>query len=518
MSTSLTDHESAGTGAAARPRLYKAGTLRYTAFGLFTMMVWMLWGDFVWRLMDAILPSLMPFLLKEHHASNMTIQLLSKTIAFVLTFSMSPIVSFRSDRHRGKYGRRIPYMLWTTPFVGACLILIGFYKDISRWLVGSDGTFFGMPIETMYIVTFGVLLVAYDVFSIFVNDVYYYLFNDVVPEQFFTRFQSIFAMVGVLAGAIFSAWIFPYALVTDWQWVQGMDNFKLVMASAGILYGVGFMVMCYMVKEGQYPPPPPLDEKHKGQEGPCAGFLSGTALAGVGRWMDSVGLQAKTYAKECFTHRYYWYFFLSNTCLWMTYAIGTYVGLRNRYTLGVNFKELGWLGALTSVVSFIILYPAGWIADKLHPLRVYLVLLAVSILNSVVQSVWIIWDFGHDWNLYVLVLISLIFLPVSTVRDLASGPMYMRLLPKERYGQFCSANGMLRAFITIFGTLFTGWLMDVLETGNETLGIHGMGAWAYRLWPIWVVFWQALAVMFLYLLYRLWKQRGGEKGFTPPAV
>jgi len=68
MSTYLTGREDAG--AAAPPRLYKAGTLRYTAFGLFTMMLWMLWGDFVWRLMDAILPNIMPFLLKEHNASK----------------------------------------------------------------------------------------------------------------------------------------------------------------------------------------------------------------------------------------------------------------------------------------------------------------------------------------------------------------------------------------------------------------------------------------------------------------
>ena len=187
--------DSPGAAAAGGPVTYRTGTLKYTMAGLVSMLIWMLWGTFIFTLMEAILPQVMPFLLKDLGASNELIQLLNKSIAYALTFFLSPVVSFSSDRHRGKRGRRMPYMIWSTPFVGICLILIGFYRDLTHWLVGSDGTF-SAPIATMYIVVFAVLLVAFDLANIFVMDVYYYLFNDVVPEKFFTRFQAIFGIVG----------------------------------------------------------------------------------------------------------------------------------------------------------------------------------------------------------------------------------------------------------------------------------------------------------------------------------
>ena len=101
----------------------------------------------------------------------------------------------------------------------------------------------------------------------------------------------------------------------------------------------------------------------------------------------------------------------------------------------------------------VILYPAGWIADKFHPFRIYVILFGIGLFSSIGQCIWIFWDFGHNWNLYLLLILNMAFLPIFTVRDLVSGPMFMRLLPKERYGQFCSANDMIRAFAMMGGAI-----------------------------------------------------------------
>ena len=60
--------------------------------------------------------------------------------------------------------------------------------------------------------------------------------------------------------------IFPIIL-ENWQLIHGIDNFKLVMICVGVLYGIGFMVMCYKVKEGKYPKPPAQVDSRQGQIG-----------------------------------------------------------------------------------------------------------------------------------------------------------------------------------------------------------------------------------------------------------
>jgi hypothetical protein len=45
-----------------------------------------------------------------------------------------------------------------------------------------------------------------------------------------------------------------------------------------------------------------------------------------------------------------------------------------------------------------------------------------------------------------------------------------------------------------------------------------IGDWRYRLYPVWAMFFQVFALICLILLYREWKRRGGDKGYTPPGV
>jgi hypothetical protein len=45
-----------------------------------------------------------------------------------------------------------------------------------------------------------------------------------------------------------------------------------------------------------------------------------------------------------------------------------------------------------------------------------------------------------------------------------------------------------------------------------------VGDWRYRYFPLWAIFFQVFAVICLLLLYREWKRRGGNTGYTPPQV
>lgn len=99
------------------PNLYRIGTLSYTKTALITLFIWMLWRDFCFWMMEALTPTLLPLMLKNHNANNLTIGLLVGSLPSLLNFIINPIVSTSSDRTRSRWGRRIPYLMFSSPFV-----------------------------------------------------------------------------------------------------------------------------------------------------------------------------------------------------------------------------------------------------------------------------------------------------------------------------------------------------------------------------------------------------------------
>ena len=558
----------------AAPHFRRVGTLRYTAFGLVVLFVWLLWGDFVYTLFDTNMPNILVLKLKDMGASDTLNSVLNKTLGYLVAFLFAPAISFRSDRTRSRHGRRIPYLTWSTPFVGVFLVLIGYYDSLTGLLTGGADhvKFLGVNLSatTMALLVFAILFVMYDFANNFVGTVYWYLFNDVVPERLLSQFLSFFRIVGTLAGMIYSKFIFPHAL----------EHFRVMFVLAGIVYVGGFMLMCYMVREGSYPPPPPLLVQGRnwrevwtslwsllgrkiaswramtpirrqllasavvllipvclamgillgvlyflgyGVEylfrgligrglravrkppGPPRGFESA-----VSSFFAKLTAQMITFVEECFTHRFYWYFFLQSTFFFVSWQSGTFATLRNRDSLGLTLQQMGDLGAITGFVSLLMQWPAGWLSDKWNPIRVFMWTTFITFGANILQCIWLFWDFKPNTTLALMALFSFTLMPFGALHGAAELPMYMRLLPKERYGQFCSANAMIRSFALILGSVGAGLFLDGLET------FFHMGDYRYRFYPVWVIFFQIFALLFLWLLYKEWKARGADKGYTPP--
>ena len=88
----------------------------------------------------------------------------------------------------------------------------------------------------------------------------------------------------------------------------------------------------------------------------------------------------------------------------------------------------------------------------------------------------------------------------------------MRIFPKERYGQFCSANALIRSVLCMVGGGLAGVFMDAMK-----IVCHGSD-YAYRFMPVWSCTFGFLGYVSFWLMYREWKRLGGEKSFTPPQV
>jgi hypothetical protein len=79
-------------------------------------------------------------------------------------------------------------------------------------------------------------------------------------------------------------------------------------------------------------------------------------------------------------------------------------------------------------------------------------------------------------------------------------PMYMRVLPMDRYGQFASANALIRSLATVVGGFLAGLFLDLMKH------IYGGSDYAYRFIPVWSIFWSVIALFFLWRLYGDWKR------------
>src|SRR2546430_10284415 len=212
---------------------FHVGTLRYTGFGMLMVFIWLLWGDFCFTLLDQNIPNILPMKLKEIGAGDTTNSVLNGTIAYTITFFLAPMVSVRSDRTRTRWGRRIPYLFWSTPFVGLFLVLIGCYDSLTNLVIGhaAQVSLLGFTLTRAGVSIFilGTMLVGWDLANIFVNTIYYYLFNDVVPAKYMSRFFAMFRVVFSLAGMAFAKWVYPY-----WS-----THFRSIFVIAGIGDAVG---------------------------------------------------------------------------------------------------------------------------------------------------------------------------------------------------------------------------------------------------------------------------------------
>lgn len=317
------------------PTTWRVGTLVYSTGGLVALFAWLLLGDFAWSMRDRSVGPMSQWYLNSLGVPNLVFGLLISSFPAFIGLILGPIISVRSDRHRGKWGRRIPFLLVTTPLAAFGMIGLGLTPLVAKWV---HGHFPGQSEMTVSVICFGVFWAAFEFATIASQAVFGGLVNDVVPQQLLGRFYGLFRAVSLIDGMIFNYWIMG----------RVPDHFTLILLIIGTFYGVAFLLVCLRIKEGEYPPPPPPDPNRTGLVG---GFFK----------------EAGVYFRECFTNPYYLAVFVMLMAASLTFLPVNTFGIPFAKSLGVDMDAYGKSLALTFAISLCLSYFLGWLADVFIP-------------------------------------------------------------------------------------------------------------------------------------------------------
>ena len=437
---------------------YSAGTLRYSALGIIRTIFFLLWGTFFFALLEYVLvPTLLPLSFKQLGGSGALMGIMLGSVPSAINFFMNPVLSTMSDRTRSRLGRRIPYLLYSIPLVTVSCVALGWIPELTALL----GNVIPADPKGIALVLLCVLTVIFYVTGLFGGSIGCYLPPDVLPFSFIGRFQAASNIVISGASFAFNYYLMPYA----------QTHSKWLFTGIGIAFAFCYGLMCVMVKEGEYPPPEKeAGEKHGSLAGKISGYFTG-------------------YFKECFSHRFF-------VLLFMGIAV-TQVSTRCRGIFNIIFatKDLalttaqyGYISAVGSLAALgVSLCGIFWI-DRVNPLLVYMGSgIPILILN--------VWGFFavHDYNTFFLV--GILITVAYSVQNLGFVPAMMLVLPKEKFGQYSSANAMVCCIVSIAGSYLCGIAVDCF--GNRF--IYG-----------WDFIFAVLATGILWKNYCDWKKRSAN--------
>ncbi len=400
------------TESSRRPNTKKtwvAGTLVYTSATLATLFCWLLWGDFAWQMRDRSVLPVTQLLFKHHGASDTLVALFFSSAPLAIGLLLNPVISYLSDRHRGRWGRRVPFLMATTPVIVLAIAGLAF----SPQLGSLSKQWFPVELsrEQLTLVYLGLFLILFEMGSSVVNMIFGALVNDVVPQTLLGRFYGLFRAVSLIAGIIFNYWIFGHA----------EQHFTVLFLSMAVLYGAGFSLLCFKVREGSYPP------------------ASAAVRTRSPRHLASA---VGTYFKESFGHSYYWWYFAATILAGLCVTPANLYNLFYGKSLGISMDEYGKYMAYSFVVSLVLAYPLGVLCDRFHPLRMTILSILLYTIVMLCSAIWVTDPASFGISLVAQSILAGCFYTVSQ-------SIPQRLLPKERFASFLSAGGILGCAVGI---------------------------------------------------------------------
>ncbi len=387
---------------------------------LLPLYCFLLVGDLAWSLKERAVQELVKAQLREYSHDTLLLNILFGVLPALIALFAAPAVGAWSDRTRTRLGRRIPFLLALTPLLCASLVLLSSSRELAGYLWRAAG---GDPArhDQYVIACLGGLWVVFDLFSIVSNALFIALVNDTVPRHVLGRFFAFFRIVSLAAGAAFFFLVFH----ND---VPAVASQAMMIIAA--IFAAGFALLCAGVREPSYPPP------------------STEKRSLLGR------LRAEREAAP-------WFFVLLFAAVGMGVICVLPVNI-NGYNAMAQFNvDRGSYGraiALTYCISILLAWPLGWLADRIHPMRIGLVTLALYAVGMLLAWMFVS---GRESYLFWLVVHGVL----AGVFLTGTASLLPLVLPRERFSELAAFSASLTAILAI--VLATGTGLAVSWSGND---------------------------------------------------
>ena len=369
-------------------------------------------------------PVVQVMLTRHFHVSDSTQAFLLSELPPALALLIAPVVSFRSDRLRTAWGRRIPYLLVSTPVAAGAMVALAFTEPIGRGLAGLIGVGPGVPSLLM----FGLSWTTFECAAIVAAAVLGGLINDVVPRSLLGRFYGLFRAVGLIAGMIFN----------HWGMGQAAGHYRAILVGIAVLFGGGFTLMCLTVREGQYPPPPPVDEGAMG--------------------LDRRSAEVAEYFRVSFRHGYYRWVFAAMALAGVALLPVNTFSIPYAHQIGLSDGDYGQRLVLTYAVSLALAWPLGWLVDRVTALWLATATMAAYAAAMAAAAGGVVGprSFGVAFVVHGV---------LSGCYFTAAASLGQAVFPRLRYGQFASAAGIVTSLMSIAISWGMGLALD--RTGHR---------------------------------------------------
>jgi len=446
-------------------KIWRVGTLTYTTSSLAVLFGWLLWGDFAWWMKERAVVPVGQLMLRQFGATDFLVGLLIGSVPAALGLFVGPIVSVKSDHHRGRWGRRIPFLLIPTPFIMLAMFGMAGTAPLAGWLHQMLGSVSPGEVGCRLMV-FGFFWTFLEIFQTIAQSVLGGLINDVVPAEVIGRFYGLFRAISLGAAIIFNFWLIGYA----------EEYFVAIFVGLGMLFGAGFSLMCVMVKEGEYAPPP----------------VRAVGVSMASRFYDPV----RIYIRECYSHPYYRWVFLASMLGSIAAAPVNTFSVFYAKSLGMSMERYGKLLVIGFGVSLLMSYLLGWLADRFHPLRLGLGALAIYALLM----------FWGGWAATTADRFSIAFVGhviLSGTFQTGTASMGQRLYPKAQFAQFASAAGLVASLGFLIVPPSLGAFLDATGRNyRSTFFLSGGVA--------------VIAVIAFTVVIRRFNTLGGDRNYVAP--
>lgn len=466
---------------------WTAGTLTYTTGSVALLFVWLLLGDFSWSMRDRSVGPMAQWYLNHLMVPSVVFGLLVSSFPALLQLIVAPWISTKSDRHRSARGRRIPFLLWTTPIAALGMIGLGVTPLLAQWLhevcnSGALGQWLHAHLDNLpwgawllrmlssemvvSVTCFGIFWTAFEVASIAGKPIFDGLINDVVPRPLLGRFYGLFRAVSLIDGMIFNYWIMGYV----------PTHFAVIMISVGIFYAAAFVWVCFRVREGEYPEP----EIIPAIEGTSGGLMQ----------------EVRHYCRECFSHSYYLSVFVMLMAASLCFGPVNIFAIPYAKYMGVSMDLYGKTVAFTFFISLCLTYLLGWLADRFHPLRLAIAILFVYAVICIFGSFWVnnSTTFLIAWVLHGV---------VSGTYFTGAASLALRLFPHEKFAQFASAGAIFGALANMVMAPVVGRMIDASGSVYRYTFVAGFA-------------FTVLALLCGLRVYRQFRKFGGPDHYVAP--